>query len=215
MSSHDQMSRRQIMRHLFRLPVTLMGASVVIGASQTLVGCGSSSISGTSPQEPAAGAGQRSASGKRGKQVPPSSGQEGDDANRIANQDISEAGKDENSGRPATPKAGAPSTTPTATPGTGANTPPKTATGITSNVRGARPNGGFFSAGAPVLTKEQIEAGKSIEGRCEGGNHKLVITPEHLAQLAQGRTVRVQSVTNSHAFNPTIHNHSVTYTPFT
>ena len=196
--------------------MTLIGASVVIGASQSLVGCGTSPISGAAPQEPAAGAGQKTGSAKdrRNQALTPADNVE-DDAARLANQDVSDAGKEENPGRPATAKAGATPTTPTASPGTGATTPPKTATGITTNVRGARPNGGFFSAGAPVLTKEQIEAGKPIEGRCEGGNHKLVITPEHLAQLAQGRTVRVQSATNSHAFNPTIHNHSVTYTPFT
>lgn len=215
MSSHDHLSRRQMMRQLFRLPMTLIGVSVVIGASQSLVGCGTSPISGTAPQEPAAGAGQKTGSLNNRNQVQTPADNEEEDAARLANQDVSDAGKDENPGRPATAKAGATSTTPTATPGTGANTPPKTATGLTTNVRGARPNGGFFSAGAPILTKEQIEAGKPIEGRCEGGNHKLVITSEHLAQLAQGKSVRVQSATNSHAFNPTIHNHSVTYTPFT
>jgi hypothetical protein len=215
MSNHEHVSRRQMMRQLFRLPMTLIGASLVIGASQSLVGCGTSPISGAAPQEPAAGAGQKTGSPKGRNQAQTPVDNEDEDSARLANQDISDAGKDENPGRPATAKVGSTTTTPSEGAGTGASTTPKTATGLTTNVRGARPNGGFFSAGAPVLTKEQIQAGKPIEGRCEGGNHKLVITSEHLAQLAQGRTVRVQSATNSHAFNPTIHSHAVTYTPFT
>lgn len=84
---------------------------------------------------------------------------------------------------------------------------------IVSKVQGARPNGGFFSRGAPSLTKAQIESGVAIEATCEGTNHKLVITPEHLAQLAEGKSVRIQSETKTHFGNPTVHNHTITYTP--
>jgi hypothetical protein len=63
------------------------------------------------------------------------------------------------------------------------------------------------------LTKEQIEAGQPIEATCEGTNHKLTITSEQLAQLAEGKTVQVRSATNTHFGNPTVHNHVVTYTP--
>ena len=84
---------------------------------------------------------------------------------------------------------------------------------IVSKVQGARPNGGFFSRGAPQITKAQIESGVAIEATCEGTNHKLVITPEHLAQLAEGKTVRITSETKTHFGNPTVHNHTITYSP--
>lgn len=102
---------------------------------------------------------------------------------------------------------------------TGGNTPydsernDNPSTKIISKVAGARPNAGFFSRGAPQISKEQIESGVAIQATCEGTNHKLLITPEHLAQLAEGKTVQIKSETKTHFGNPTVHNHTVTYTP--
>jgi hypothetical protein len=86
---------------------------------------------------------------------------------------------------------------------------------LQTNVMGASPNNGFFSNGAPTLTREQIMAGQQIRGKAEGGLHDLIIEPEHLQALARGETVTIKSSTHTHAGNPTVHNHSVTYTPFT
>lgn len=82
-----------------------------------------------------------------------------------------------------------------------------------SMVRGATPDSGFFSASAPQLTREQILAGQQIRGRCEGGLHELIIEPEHLQALARGEAVTIRSSTHTHIGNPTVHNHSIRYTP--
>lgn len=82
-----------------------------------------------------------------------------------------------------------------------------------STVRGATPDSGFFSASAPQLTREQILAGQQIRGRCEGGLHELIIEPEHLQALARGEAVTIKSSTHTHIGNPTVHNHSIRYTP--
>ena len=82
-----------------------------------------------------------------------------------------------------------------------------------SKVTGAKPDGGFFSRGAPQLSLAQIESGQQIRAKCEGGFHELVIEPEHLQALAQGQSVTIKGSTNTHFANPTVHNHSVTYSP--
>jgi len=82
-----------------------------------------------------------------------------------------------------------------------------------SRVKGAKPDGGFFSLGAPQLSLAQIESGQQIRAKCEGTFHELVIEPEHLQALAQGQSVTIKSSTNTHFANPTVHNHSVTYSP--
>jgi cytoskeletal protein RodZ len=82
-----------------------------------------------------------------------------------------------------------------------------------SRVTGAKPDGGFFSRGAPQLSLAQIESGQQIRAKCEGSFHELVIEPEHLQALAQGQSVTIKSSTNTHFANPTVHNHSVTYSP--
>ena len=82
-----------------------------------------------------------------------------------------------------------------------------------SLVRGATPDSGFFSASAPQLTREQILAGQQIRGRCEGGLHELIIEPEHLQALARGEAVTIRSSTHTHIANPTVHHHSIRYTP--
>ena len=88
-------------------------------------------------------------------------------------------------------------------------------TGLTadSKVKGAKPDNGFFSRGAPQLSLAQIESGQQIRAKCEGTFHELVIEPEHLQALAQGQSVTIKSSTNTHFANPTVHNHSVTYSP--
>ena len=105
---------------------------------------------------------------------------------------------------------------PSATPATqppgstqlAASTPP-----VNSKVTGAKPDNGFFSRGAPTLSLAQITAGQQVAAKCEGGLHDLVIEPQHLQALAQGQTVTIKSSTQTHFGNPTVHNHSVTYTP--
>ena len=82
-----------------------------------------------------------------------------------------------------------------------------------SRVKGAKPDGGFFSFGAPQLSLAQIESGQQIRATCEGTFHELIIEPEHLQALAQGQSVTIKSSTNTHFANPTVHNHSVTYSP--
>lgn len=80
-------------------------------------------------------------------------------------------------------------------------------------VIGAKPNSSFFSRGAPQLTKEQIHGDQDIEATCEGSNHGLVITRDHLAQLAAGKSVSIDSSRNPHPGNPTNHLHVIVYEP--
>ncbi|MEN9835641.1 MAG: hypothetical protein RL011_1834 [Pseudomonadota bacterium] len=84
---------------------------------------------------------------------------------------------------------------------------------VNPKVTGAKPDGGFFARGAPTLSLAQISAGQQVAGKCEGGLHDLVIEPQHLQALAQGQSVTIKSSTHTHFANPTVHNHSVTYTP--
>lgn len=86
-------------------------------------------------------------------------------------------------------------------------------TTVNPKVTGAKPDNGFFARGAPTLSLAQISAGQQIAGKCEGGLHDLVIEPQHLQALAQGQSVTIKSSTHTHFANPTVHNHSVTYTP--
>ncbi|MBM4251673.1 MAG: hypothetical protein FJ146_06860 [Deltaproteobacteria bacterium] len=86
-------------------------------------------------------------------------------------------------------------------------------TTVNSRVTGAKPDSGFFARGAPTLSLAQISAGQQVAAKCEGGLHDLVIEPQHLQALAQGQTVTIKSSVHTHFANPTVHGHSVTYTP--